>query len=140
LPHFFAFLRNLPHTFMSVVDAADGRVSRAHAECAVACLHRGSSALTKAEPLPLLCTGGAAAASRIAFAEISDGSAEQFMHRQTERFPLDVPQRHVKGAKRMNLFAARRIKPCDVHLLPDRLDLEGILADERASALFQGVF
>ena len=39
----------------------------------------------------------------------------------------------------MRLFAAGRIKPRDVRLLPDGLDVERILADERAGALFESV-
>ena len=61
------------------------------------------------------------------------------MQRQAERLALDVPQRHVQRAERVRLLAPRRIEPGDEHLLPDRLDLEGILADQRAGALLERV-
>ena len=82
---------------------------------------------------------GRQAGSAITFAEITDRSAQQLVQRQAERLALDVPQRHIQRALRMRLFAARRIEPRDVHLLPDGLDAEGILADERAGALFERV-
>ena len=39
----------------------------------------------------------------------------------------------------MNLLAARRIEPGDVHLLPDGFDLEWVLVDECPGALFKRV-
>ena len=39
----------------------------------------------------------------------------------------------------MRFFPARRVEPGDEHLLPDRLDLEWVFADERARALLERV-
>ena len=61
------------------------------------------------------------------------------MHRHFERFPFDVPEREVHGPQGMRLLAARWIEPRDEHLLPDRFDLERVLADERAGTLFERV-
>ena len=61
------------------------------------------------------------------------------MHRQAERLALDVPQREVERAERVRLLTARRIEPGDVGLLPDRLDPERVLADQRAGALLERV-
>src|SRR4030095_9567027 len=75
----------------------------------------------------------------VAFAVVAHRAAKQFVDWQPERLALDVPQREVHGAQGVRLFAPGRIEPRDEHLLPDRLDLEGILANQRARALLDRV-
>ena len=70
---------------------------------------------------------------------VAHGAAEDLVHGQLERFALDVPERQVHRAHGVSLLTPRRVEPRDVHLLPDRLDLERVLADERARALLQRV-
>ena len=61
------------------------------------------------------------------------------MHWQSERLPFDVPERQIHRSHGVDLLPAGRVKPGDVHLLPDRFNLEGVLADQSSSALFQCV-
>ena len=61
------------------------------------------------------------------------------MHRQTQRLPLDVPQRQINGAHRVDFLAARRVEPFHVHLLPQPLYMKRALTDDAAGALFQCV-
>ena len=70
---------------------------------------------------------------------VAHRAAQDLVHRQPQRLALDVPERQVQRAQRVDLLPARRIEPGDVHLLPERLDLERVLADQRPGALFQRV-
>src|SRR4051812_28980041 len=142
----------------SVRDGAtDGGV---HAKSAVSGLHRSSGAILQAHAATgassstsAAATGGGSrcaartwgahfgrqAGSAITFAEITDRPSQHLVQRQAEGFSFDVPQRHIQRALSMRFFAAGRIKPRDVHLLPYGFDVEGIFADERAGTLFECV-
>jgi len=61
------------------------------------------------------------------------------VNRQSESFAFYVPESEVEGALRVDLLAAGRIKPGDKHLLPECFDLEGVVADQGAGALFECV-
>ena len=82
---------------------------------------------------------GTRAAGGVALAVVARDAAEQFVHGQAERLALDVPQREIQRAEGVRLLAPRRVEPGDVGLLPDPLDVEGVLADERARHLLEGV-
>ena len=66
-------------------------------------------------------------------------AAQQLMHRQLQRLALDVPQRQIHRPQRVNLLASRRVEPGNIHLLPDGLNLERILPNQRPGALRQRV-
>ena len=136
---------HLADPLVCVEYAAGRRVAGAHAERPVPGFHRFLRALLQAQSLRPGAARAAAPAARappggVAFAVIADGAAQQLVHGQAERLALDVPQRHVERAQRVDLLAARRIEPGDVHLLPDGLDPERVLSDQRSGALFQRVF
>ena len=61
------------------------------------------------------------------------------MHRRFERLSFDVPQRQVQRPERVNLLSAGRVEPFHIHRLPQQLDLERVLADQAARALFQRI-
>jgi hypothetical protein len=139
LAYFLALLRDAADHLARVVGAADRHVGGAHAECAVAGVHR------RLRPIAQRHRSGAAAGrphagGAVALAVIAHRAAEDLVHRQTQRLALDVPEREIHRADGVNLLAPRRIEPGDEHLLPDRFDLERILADQRAGALLERVF
>ena len=122
-----------------VVDAADRDVGGAHAERPIAGVHGRLRAVVQRDWFR---------ASRrrrherrpVTLTVVAHRAAEQLVHGQLERLALDVPERQVHRADGVRLLAPRRIEPGDEHLLPDRLDAERILADERAGALLERVF
>jgi hypothetical protein len=56
--------------------------------------------------------------------------AEQLVNRELQRLPLDVPERHLDGAdaREHDRPASLRPEAVVVHVAPDRLDPEGVLA------------
>ncbi len=71
------------------------------------------------------------AAGGVALAVVARRAAEQLVHGHAERLALDVPQRQVERAERVDLLAARRIEPGDVRLpARSRSMLERVLADQ----------
>ncbi len=121
-----------------VVDAADRQVGGAHAKRAIARVHRGLGAIAQRRGLrPRRRRRHERRA--VALAVVAHGAAEQLVHRQLECLAFDVPERQIHRAHGVGLLTTRRIEPGDVHLLPDRFDLERILADERARALLERV-
>src|SRR6185437_2435532 len=66
---------------------------------------------------------------RIAVDVIARWSAEQLMNRHAQRLPLDVPQRHVERAHRIQFLASGRVKTSAKHQLPAVLNARGIFAD-----------
>ena len=129
-----------PHDGARVVDAADRHVRRRP------CGTRGSpppSSRWRARARLSVAAGRRAGRRtppvRVALAVVARRAAEQLVHRQPQRLALDVPQREVERAERVGLLAARRIEPGDVRLLPDRLDPERVLADQRPGALLERV-
>ncbi len=122
-----------------VEDRPDRHVARAHAKRPVAGFHRRVSPLFQAEGGVGRGTRRSRAAGRVALAVVARQAAEQLVHRQAERLALDVPQREIEGAEGVGLLPARRVEPRDVGLLPDPLDPKGILANQRARDLLEGV-
>ena len=53
-------------------------------------------------------------------------ATEQLIERHTERLALDVPQREIDGAERMQPFLARRIEAVHERGLPDHLGIERV--------------
>ena len=160
---FLARRGNQPHTLMRVEDVIGDRTADrgVHTKTPISCLHRGSRALTERRA----CIPSAAAASarlrlgssrrrasssrrragrperrRIALDMVARGPVKQLVHRQLQRLAFDVPQRDIERALPMDLFAARRIEPVHVHVLPDLLDLERILADQAAGKILNQVW
>ncbi len=57
-------------------------------------------------------------------------AAEQLIERHVQRLALDVPQRQVDGAERVQPLFAGRVEPVHEGGLPDHLGVEGVLADD----------
>ena len=57
-------------------------------------------------------------------------AAEQLIERHVERLALDVPQRQVDGAERVQPLLAGRVEPVHEGGLPDHLGVERVLADD----------
>ena len=135
LPDVAAVLLDAAHDGAGVEHRANRHVAGPHAERAVPGLHRRSRALLQAERCGVRYgAGGTRAAGGVALAVVTRGAAEQFVHGQAERLALDVPQGEIQRAEGVRLLTARRVEPGDVGFLPDPLDVERVLADERASA------
>ena len=67
-------------------------------------------------------------------------TAEQLVERSTERLALDVPQREIDGAERVQPLLARRIEAVHERGLPDHLGIEGVAADDAAGDVANGVW
>ena len=65
--------------------------------------------------------------------------AQKFVDRDAERLALDVPQRHVEAAQRMNLLAAGRVEVAAIHDLPEVLDTRRILTDDHGPELLDRI-
>ena len=131
-----AFLLDAPHDGARIEDVADGDVARSHPERAIARLDGRARALAEAQ---LRVRPRRRRAREVALAVVAGGASEQLVHRHVQRLALDVPERQVQGAQRVRLLAARRVEPGDVRLLPDGLDPERVLADQRARHLLERV-
>ncbi len=66
-------------------------------------------------------------------------AADEIVNGHAEGLALDVPQRQVERAERVDFFAARRVEPRAIHVLPATLDVEWVFADEALRALLDGV-
>ena len=97
LPRLAALLDHAAHGVVRVVDAADRHVAGAHAEGAIAGVHRRLGAI--GERPRLAVRAGQDGGRAVALAEVADAAAEQLVHRQAERLALDVPERHVHRAR-----------------------------------------
>jgi hypothetical protein len=67
-------------------------------------------------------------------------TAKELVERRTERLALDVPQRKIDGAERVQPLLARRIEAVHERGLPDHLGVEGVAADDAASDVANGVW
>ncbi len=76
---------------------------------------------------------------RITLHVVARGTVQQVIHGQLRRLALDVPQRHVERALRVDLLAPRRIEAVHVHVVPDALDVERALADQAACKILDQV-
>ena len=75
----------------------------------------------------------------VELAVIAHHAAEHRVHRQTQRFAADIPERQVDGAERVHLLASGRVEERAQHILPEVLDAARVLADHAAGALHQQV-
>src|SRR5262249_20322642 len=78
-------------------------------------------------------------AGGVAFDMVMSEAAKQFIDRHAEGFALDVPQRHIESAERMQLLAAGRIEVAAVHELPQVVDSRRVFADQHRTALGDSV-
>ena len=104
-----------------------------HTKCPVAGGDRRGGALFDRQVL------GADAGRDVTVYVTSHRAGEQLVQGRAQGLAFDIPQRHIEGALRVDLFAAGRIEPLHVHRLPEALDLERVLADQASGALLERV-
>ena len=124
---------HLAHPFAGVVARGARRQARGvEPEQPPAGLHaRGGAVAQRVAAAP---EGG-----RVALEVIAVHSAEQLVHRHAQRFAFQIPQRQIERTDRMKPFASGRIVEGAIHVLPQTLDVERVLADEPPGARLQRV-
>jgi hypothetical protein len=108
----------------------------------VAALRKAGCVEAKKTPARLHARGGAVAERiataterrRVALQMVAIHSAEEFVHRHAQCLAFEVPQREVQRADRVQPFASRWIVEGAIHVLPQALDVERVLADEPTCA------
>src|SRR4029453_3876302 len=115
-------------------------VGRSHSKRAITGFHRRPGAFFQAQFRVSSRAGRTRTAGGVALAIVAGRTAQELVYGQAERFAFDVPQCQVERAERVRLLASRRVEPGDVRFLPDRFDLEGILADQASRTLLERIF
>jgi hypothetical protein len=66
-------------------------------------------------------------------------AAEQLIERRIQRFPLDVPERQIDCAERVQPLLAGRVEPVHERRLPDHLAVERVLPDHASRNVADGI-